>query len=446
MSEPESPKQQNKPKRDTRFSAPRYTILGIIAVAILVGGVGRWFATAEIAGAVIAGGSIKVAQNRQIVQHPYGGVVEEVLVTEGARVQENDILVQLDPSELLTELQIIESQYAELLARKARLEAERDGRDALKFSPILDELHFGAEARDDLIQGQTRLFEARQKTLAARKTQLGKRVEQIGSQIQGLEAQRASIQDQLALIEQELESQQKLLDQGLAQVSRVLAIQREEARLRGTEGQLVSDISRAQGQITELELEVLNLDDRMIEEAITALRDAEVRLMQLSERRVQINQRLDRLYVRAPVAGIVYDLNVFARKSVIRPADPLMYIVPQDQQLTIEVKVAPADIDQIYTGQFVHLKFTSFSQRTTPDLFGSVTTVSADSFTDERTGVPYFVVEMAIQDGEYVKLPEGAQLLPGMPVEAFIETATRTPLEYLVQPFRDSLDRAFRES
>ncbi len=433
-------------KSDPKYSMRGLTIVGLLTVALLVGGVGRWFATAEISGAVIATGTIKVQQNRQIIQHPDGGVVNEILVTEGTMVNADSVLLRLDSSELTTELQIVESQLAELLSRKGRLEAERDNAETLRFTPLLAELRLNRTDIDELVVGQERLFTARRQNLETRKSQLGKRIEQIRSQIEGIEAQHASVGDQIDLIGQELASQQILLKQGVAQAARVLALQREEARLRGSAGQFVADISRARGQITELELEITNLDSRISEEAITALRDIGVQLLQLTERRTQLKQRLDRLDVRAPVAGIVYDLSVFARKAVIRPAEPLMYLIPQDQPLTIEVKVLPADIEQIHFGQSVNLKFSSFSQRTTPDLFGTVKTISADAFTDERSGLQFFVVEIALVDGELSKLPEGAQLLPGMPVDAFVETVARTPLDYLIQPFKDSIDRAFRES
>lgn len=429
-----------------KLSDRKYIIIGLIVVAILVGGVGRWFATAELAGAIISSGSIKVKNNRQIIQHPYGGVVEDIYVAEGDQVTEGKVLMRFEASELTTEMQIVSSQLAEVLARTARLQAERDGANAVAFPAMLGDLRTDNTDVDELIEGQQRLFESRATNMAARKTQVQKRIEQIINQIEGLTAQRTSVSEQFDLIGQELQNQEKLLAQGLAQATRVLGLQREKARLGGVRGQLQADTARAEGQITELELEILNLDSRLREEAITSLRDLQIRLLELSERRNQIKQRLDRLDVRAPLDGTVYDLNVFARKAVIRAADPLMYLIPQGQVLTVEVKVLPADIEQIFIGQKVDMKFSSFSRRTTPDLFGTVTTISADTFIDERSGVQFYLLEIAIQEGEIEKLPEGAVLIPGMPVDVFIETQSRTPLEYLLQPFQDYIDRAFRES
>lgn len=429
-----------------KFSNRRFVIIGLIVVGVLVGGVGRWFAIAEISGAVISSGSLKVKSNRQIIQHPYGGVVESIYVTEGDQVTEGDVLMRFDDSELSTEMQIVSSQLAEVLARTARLRAERDGEDLVTFPPALENLREDSADIDDLVTGQQRLFEVRATNMLARKTQVQKRIAQIANQIEGLTAQRESINEQFALISEELANQKILLDKGLAQATRVLALQREKARMGGVTGQLQADTARAEGQITELELEVLNLDSRRREEAITSLRDLQIRLLELSERRNQLQQRFERLEVRAPLAGTVYDLNVFARKAVIRAADPLMYLIPQGQVLTVEVKVLPADIEQIFIGQLVDMKFSSFSQRTTPDLLGTVTTISADTFIDERSGMQFYLLELSIQEGETEKLPEGAILIPGMPVDVFIETQSRTPLEYLVQPFQDYIDRAFRES
>lgn len=431
---------------NNKFSNRRFFIIGLIIVAVLVGGVGQWFATAEISGAVISTGSIKVKNNRQIIQHPYGGVVDDVYVTEGDQVTQGTILMRLDDSELSVEMQIVSSQLAEVLARISRLRAESDGADLLTFPQALEDMRADSVDIDDLIAGQQRLFESRASNMTARKTQVQKRIEQTLNQIEGLTAQREAIQEQSALIDEELKNQQTLLDQGLAQASRVLALQRERARMGGVMGQLQAETALAEGQITELELQIINLDGSRREEAITSLRDLQIRLLELSERHNQLRQRLDRLEIRAPLTGTVYDLTVFARKAVIRAAEPLMYLIPQGQALTVETKVLPADIEQIFVGQSVDMKFSSFSQRTTPDLFGTVTTISADTFIEQRSGLQFYLLEIAIQEGETEKLPEGAVLIPGMPVNVFIKTQSRTPLEYLMQPFQEYVDRAFRES
>lgn len=428
------------------YAIRKLAVAGLLVLGLLVGGLGRWSATTEIAGAVIAPGLIKVERNRQVVQHPYGGIVQAVLVDEGDLVQADQVLIRLDPSDLQTERLIVEGQLAEILARQSRYRAERDAAAEIGFDPLLFELQTGSVPKQDLIDGQQRLFEARLGNLQARVSRLQERIAQIRSQIAGIAAQQQSIADQQGLIGQELENQQSLLAQGLAQASRVLGLQREEARLRGLAGDLTAQKARAEGQITELELEVLNQESVRREEAISMLRDLQLRALELAERRNLLRQRLSRLEVRAPVAGVVYGLNVFARKSVIRAADPLLYLIPQDQPLVISARIAPSDIDQVYLQQPVSLKFPGFNQRTTPALFGKVVTISADSFEDQQTGQSYYRVEVRLNPEETAKLPEGSVLVPGMPVDTFIETASRTPFDYLMQPFTDYLDRAFRES
>ncbi len=421
-------------------------IVGLLALTVLVGGFGTWAATTNISGAIIASGQIQVDQNRQVVQHPDGGVVAEIVVDEGDLVQQGDPLLRLDPTLQLSELTIIEGQYFELVARRARLQAERDTRDELTFSEELL-----SRAEDDpqlaeLVEGQRNLFIARRDSVEFESEQLAKRSEQIGDQVSGIDAQQTALSEQLALIEEELADQQSLLDRGLAQASRVLSLQRERARLSGLVGELTAQKAQAEGRITEIELEILKLDTRRREEAITRLRDLQTRERELAEQRNAIRERLSRMVITAPVSGVIYGLTVFTPRSVIRPADPVLYLVPQDRPLVIAAQVEPIHIDQLFVDQDVSLRFSSLDQRNTPELFGQVVQISADAFEDSNTRVSYYRAEIVLKEGEIARLPEGAALIPGMPVEAFIRTEDRTPIGYLVKPFTDYFARAFRES
>ncbi|MBN9888804.1 HlyD family type I secretion periplasmic adaptor subunit [Salipiger abyssi] len=431
---------------DKDFPLRKPMMYGLFALLVLVGGFGTWAATTEISGAIIAGGQIQVDQNRQVVQHADGGTVAEILVDEGDVVEKGQILIRLDPTLLQSELKIVEGQYFELLARRARLTAERDGDDELIFSDELLELA-GADAEiAELVDGQRNLFFARRDSVAREIEQLGKRSDQISNQIEGVEAQTSALEDQLALIDRELTDQQSLLDRGLAQASRVLALQRERARLAGSRGELIAQKAQAEGQITEIEIEILKLDTTRREEAITTLRDMQFRSRELAEQRQALKEQLKRMEITAPVSGVVYGLTVFAPRSVIRAAEPVMYLVPQDRPLVIAVHVEPIHIDQTHVGQEVALRFAALDQRMTPELFGTVTQISADAFTDENTSVSYYRAEIILNEGEMAKLPENTTLIPGMPVEAFLRTADRTPLAYLVKPFTDYFSKAFRES
>ncbi len=432
--------------RDEAFSLRRPMMFGLLALVVLVGGFGTWAATTEISGAIIAGGRIQVDQNRQVVQHADGGIVSEILVDEGDVVETGQVLIRLDPTLLQSELSIVEGQYFELLARRARLIAERDGGDELMFSDELLELAGNDEEIAELVEGQRNLFFARRESVAREIEQLGKRSDQIRNQIEGVEAQTVALDDQLALLDRELTDQQSLLDRGLAQASRVLALQRERARLAGSRGELIAQKAQAEGQITEIEIEILKLDTARREEAITTLRDMQFRSRELAEQRQALKEQLKRMEITAPVSGVVYGLTVFAPRSVIRAAEPVLYLVPQDRPLVIAVQVEPIHIDQTHVGQEVTLRFAALDQRVTPELFGTVTQISADAFTDETTSVSYYRAEIVLNEDELAKLPENTTLIPGMPVEAFLRTADRTPLAYLVKPFTDYFSKAFRES
>jgi len=421
-------------------------ILGVITLIILLGGFGYWAATTNISGAIIASGQIEVDQNRQIVQHPDGGVVADIMVDEGDTVVEGTPLIRLDDTLLKSELSIIEGQLFEMMARRARLDAERDLSQIITYEPeLLERVKLDKEV-SDLVDGQNRLFSARGDSIARESEQLGKRRDQIADQIIGIDAQQTALREQVALIEEELTDQQSLLDRGLAQASRVLSLRRERSRLSGTVGELTSQKAQAEGRITETDIEILKLETRRREEAITQLRDLGFRERELAEQRRALVERLSRLEIRAPVSGIVYGLQVFAPRSVIRPADPVLYIVPQDRPLVIAAKVEPIHIDKLYINQEVSLRFSSLDQRQTPELFGTVVQISADSFTDEANRFSYYRAEIVLSEGEMDRLPENTVLIPGMPVEAFIRTEDRTPLAYLVKPMADYFSKAFRES
>ena len=424
-----------------RWSTTGPMTLGLIALLVLVGGFGTWAVMAQITGAVIASGQIEVDRNRQVIQHPDGGVVDAILVQEGDAVVKGDTLIRLDASLLKSELVVVEGQLFEIIARRGRLEAERDGETALTFDPLLSDVPQGPS----LIAGQTRLFDARLESNMRAIEQLQQQRAQISSQISGIAAQQTALATQSDLIQQELTNQQTLLRQQLIQASRVLALQRQEANLLGRVGELTASAAQAAERRTEIEIQILTLASTRREEAITRLRDLQYNELELSERSRTLRQRLGRLDLRAPVSGIVYGMQVFAEQSVISGAEPVMFLVPQDRPLVIATKVQPTDIDQIHLGQDVTLRFSAFDQRRTPELMGTVTLVSADIFLDDSTQVSYYQAQVQLNEGEAEKLPEDMVLIPGMPVEAFVRTADRSPMDYLLKPLADYFAKAFRE-
>ena len=409
------------------WSAKRPVFLGVLALVTLVGGFGYWAVQARIAGAIIAQGQLEVDRNRQVVQHLDGGVVSEILVEEGDTVDLGQPLIRLDSTLLQSQKLIVEGQLFELMARRGRLEAERDGNNHVAFDPELLAIAAERGTVGELMAGQERLFQARADSTAREIEQLGKRRGQVTDQIVGIKAQQASLAVQLELIHEELENQQSLLGRGLTQASTVLGLRRAAANLDGSLGELVASEAQAEGRITEIGIEILKLGTRQREDAITRLRDLQYRELELAEQRRSLQDRLDRLDISAPVSGIVYGLQVHTPRSVIRPADPVLFLVPQDRPLVIASRVDPIHIDQIFVGQTVSLRFPALNQRETPELSGTVTQVSADAFEDQASQVSFYRVEIVLSEGEFERLPEGTTLIPGMPVESFIRTDDRSP-------------------
>jgi HlyD family secretion protein len=298
----------------------------------------------------------------------------------------------------------------------------------------------------ELMVGQQNLFDARRASVAQQIEQLGLRRSQIEAQVEGVDAQAKSLRRQLEFIEEELENQQSLRDRGLAKSSAVLSLQREDAKLSGQIGEVVAAKAEALERATEIDIEILKLGTASQEEAITRLRDLRYRELELSEKRRALKAEIDRLEIHAPVSGIIYGLQVQTPRSVLRAAEPLMYLVPQDRPLVIIARVMPTNIDQVSVGQKVNLRMSALDSRETPELTGEVAQISADALEDEVTGMSYYRVEIMLSPGEMAKLAKGTILLPGMPVEAFIRTGDHSPMTYLVKPLADYFTRAFRDS
>ena len=426
------------------WSARRPIMLGIFGLLLLFGGFFSWAVMTNISGAVVASGRVGVASNRQVIQHPDGGVVTEILVREGDQVKAGDVLLQLDPTILRSNADILHSQLLEIEARSARFVAERDGGKAVVFPDDLIQAASDQVDIAELVEGQRSLFLARAATRDREREQLERRKDQIANQVDGLFSQIKAFKLQLGYIRDELNSQQSLLDRGLTQAPRVLALQREEAGGMGQVGEAEASVAELKGRSTEIDLEILKQETSAREEAITQLRDLRSRQLELAEQYRAVMERMSRLAITAPVAGIVYDMQVFAERSVIRPADPVLYLIPQDRPLVIQTRVDPIHVDQVYPNQPATLRLPNFTMRTTPELSGHIVRVSPDVFTDEATGQTYYQAEVAIKDGELDKLGDNV-LLPGMPVDAYLRTSDRSPLTYLTKPFTDYFNRAFRE-
>jgi HlyD family secretion protein len=323
--------------------------------------------------------------------------------------------------------------------------AERDGADSIAFPTALRDAAVTDPELADLVQGQTNLFAVRAETLVQETEQLRGRITQIEAQVSALEAQEAALGEQLDLVVTDLVRQQDLLDRGLIQSDPILRLQRDAAQLRGSLGELEARKAEAAERVIETELSILQLGNARREEAIAQLREIRVGEEELRERVADLDRRLADLELRAPVAGRIIGLQIFGPQSVVRAADPVAYLVPEGRPLVITAQVPAIHIDQIHVDQDAILRFPAFDMRNMPDVIGQVRQISADAFTDEATGASYYRVELVLGEGEMARLAP-RQLVPGMPVEAFIRTEDRTPLTYLLEPFNAYFSRAFRES
>jgi HlyD family secretion protein len=431
--------QQESPVKS--FSIVRHIVFASFVMVFLVGGLGAWAATANLAGAVIAPGTFVVERNVKKVQHSYGGIVSEIGVKNGDRVQAGQVLMRFDATQIKAEIGIIRSQLTELVARSARLTAERDSRPDMVLPPAFAEQSADAQSA---AEGEIRLFAENKKTRESQKEQLGLRIGQLKEEIIGLTAQRDAKKTELGIIQRELEQVRMLHKKSLTPVSRVYSMEREETRLGGEHGGLLAQIARASGQISEINVQILAVDENARATAQRELRNIEARLSELAEREVAAKDKLNRIDIRSPQTGVVHELAVHTVGGVVTGAEQIMLIVPEEDSLTIQTRIAPTDIDQVGVGRVATLKLSAFSQKETPELLGHVVQVSADVTVDSKTGQSYYIARVEM-DEKSRKTVGALKLVPGMPVEVFMATGDRTALSYLAKPFTDQIDRAFRE-
>ncbi len=425
-------------------SIRRHIVVGLVVVAVLAFGLGGWAATAQIAGAVIAQGTVVVDSNVKKVQHPSGGVVGEVRVHDGDRVKAGDILIRLDETVTRANLAIVTKGLTELYARKARLAAERDGADSVAAPPELAGKLDDPEVKEALAS-ERKLFDLRRKARLGQKDQLQQRVKQLQEEIAGLSAQLDAKEKETTLIQQELQGVKDLWAKNLVPLNRLTSLQRDAAKIEGERGQLIASAAGAKGKIVETQLQIIQIDQDLSSDVAKELREIDSKIGEYVERKVTAEDQLKRTDIRAPQDGIVFQSTANTVGGVITAGDPIMLIVPATDNLMVEVKVDPKDIEQIQFGQPVALRFSAFDTRTTPEIDGTVARIAADTTTDQRTGQSYYLVRIAMSDEEIKRLGDNVKLTPGMPVEAFIETGDRTMLSYLIKPLHDQLMRSFRE-
>ena len=431
------------PTDSANESIRRHIIAGSVLVGVLAFGLGGWASTAEISGALIVQGDIVVDSNIKKVQHPTGGVVGKLFVHDGDHVKAGQILIQLDETVTQANLAIVTKGLTELYARKARLAAELDGADSVAVPKELAN-HLDNPDVAEAMASERKLFDLRREDRAGQKKQLQERITQLQQEIAGLTAQQDAKDKEIGLIEQELKGVRDLYAKNLVQLNRLTSLERDEAQLEGSRGQLVAQAAEAKGKIAETQLQIIQVDADLASDVAKELRETDSKIGEYVERKVTAEDQLQRTDIRAPQDGIVFQMTANTVGGVITAGDPIMMIVPEDDKLQVEVKVDPKDVDDVQFDQPVVLRFTSFNVRTTPEIDAKVVRIGADTSTDQRTGRTYYSVRIGLSNDQLKRLGD-VKLTPGMPVEAYIETGERTMLSYLLKPLHDQLMRSFRE-
>jgi len=432
-------------KFEERDGITAYLVVGTVLAVLLIGGLGGWAMVAELEGAVLASGTVVVDSKVKKVQHPTGGIVAEIRVKDGDKVNVGDLLMRLDETATQSNLNIITKQLDELQVREARLLAERDGLDSVAFvGSIGGRINDPEIAR--IVASERTLFDSRRRGLAGQKLQLGERLKQLKAEADGMTSQLDSKSIETGLMKKELDRLVTLEDANLVPATKMTSTRRDMARINAETAQLVSSVAQAKGKAAEVELQLLQADQDRLTEVMKDVRDVQGKEGELLERKIAAEDQLRRVEIRAPQSGTIHQLSVHTIGGVVSPAEPIMLIVPEGDPLVVEAKASPTDIDNVRTGQAAFVRFPAFNQRTTPEFFGKITTISADLTRDplQPQGAPYYLLRITFADRELSKMGE-LKLLPGMPAEVHIETPKRTALSYLTKPLTDQIALAFRE-
>jgi len=435
-------KNNDKIKGDTdkaRHNARQFGITSRIVVSsilagTLVFGVGGWAAQAKLSGAVITHGQVTVSEQVKTIQHRDGGIIAEIRVDNGTAVRKGDVLLVLDDTQTRVELSIVKAQLQQLTAAHARLVAERDAADGVGFEAL--------NLSSSVVAGETKLFEENRRMVANQKEQLRLQIVQLDEQVRGFKAQSRSNDSEAEIVEQELAKTEKLLANKLVPISQKRDLLRQRARIEGSRGELIARVAEAEGEISELNMKLISIDQTTRKEAQTEIVSLVAKIAELNEREIAARDRLTRMEVRAPVDGFVYDLQVHTIGGIITSGATVMSVVPKSGDLIVEVRIPPVDIDRVAPGQPARMRFTAFNQRTTPELHGKVEVVAAATTQDRATGQPYYLASLSLTDKDLLK---DNKLIPGMPVEVFVQTEERTAMSYILKPFTDQMMKAFRE-
>ncbi len=419
-------------------------LFGLIVIAIFVGGFTLWAIIAPLESAAMAPGQIIVSGYRRTIQHLEGGIVKAIYVKDGMNVKKDQMLLKLDDEQAKISLDLKRNDVLEFLGADARLQAEKNNADKITFSPRLS-----AESKDkktqEVIQGQIDIFNADQKAFNGSVFILKQKISQLNEEIKGTQASIEATMTQLKLINEEVVSVTELEKQRLVERSRLLSLQREEARLSGVIAESKAKIATLEQSIGEAELRITALEKDRKKEVLNSLRETQQKLSEALEKEKAADEILFRTEIRSPISGVVVGLKIHTLGGVIKPGDPIMDVVPSHEQLVVEAKINPNDIDIVHKGLPAKVQLTAYKMRTTPILQGVVTEVSADVFNEKELRESYYLARVVINQDELSRLPKNIRLYPGMPVEVMIISAKLTPWQYFISPITQSFNRAFRE-
>lgn len=424
-------------------SIRRQIVLSLSIAAIFMGGFAAAANWAEIHGAVMSSGKIIVLGRAKQVEHPDGGLIADIVVSEGDKVEAGQLLFRLDGTVAQANLGIIENQLLQLLAQESRLLAEQANRADIEVPG--DFTSVSAERRLLLIEAQKELRAARAATRVSQKAQLARQISQLEEQISALKAQRQAVDDNIALVDDQLGRYTSLNDRGLIMHSQLISVQRERASLGGSQAALTAEIIETQQAMAQAELKLAQIDETFYESVLTELDLKRAEIAKLAEERVAAQDKIRRLDIRAPMTGSLHELNIHTIGSVAAAGETLVSIIPDDDELIVEAKLSPADIDQVHRGQNARIRLSSLSQRVTPELLASVIDISADLTHDPQTNTSYYLARLRINEDELGKVGKET-LKPGMPAEVFVQTEARSILSYLIKPITDQITHAMREA
>lgn len=428
---------------DVLTSGRKASITGLIGLLLLFGAGGAWAAITNLSGAVVTSGQITVQGNPKTIQHLDGGVVSEIAVENGSLVKQGDVVIRLDDALLKANVNIYTNRLLEAVARRNRLIAEREEALEIKWDDETLGL-LGLTPSPHINQAQQKLFETRRDTLQGEINQLGEQINQYHNQLAGVDSQKDASQSQIELLEEELEGLVILDNKGLTAKNPLRNLRRLIAELQGRIGEAESERARIENAINESEIQILQSRREFLESVLTELGQTDLEIRDMTQQFGATRTQVDRAEIRAPIDGMVHELSIFTIGGVVEQGAPLMQIIPQSGDLDVEISIEPQFVDDLFIGQPAGVRFSAFNQRTTPELSGTINSISPNTVTNRENGLTFYLAKVSVPQTELDKLGE-ARLLPGMPVEVFVKTKDRTPLSYLLKPLTDQINRAFRE-